>query len=93
MKTRFSSFVGVMALVFSIGVAWLSTAPAGNKVQIENVVSSPSHQNSLILRPSDSKSYNPMSFKGRAIVLSSPLSFDLRNGAMKTGFTLLNDGK
>lgn len=93
MKNRFSHLVAVVALSFSIGIPWLSAAPAGEKAQIEKVVASPNDKISLVFCLTDGTPSYAVNFKERPVILSSALGFELKGGAMKTGFTLLDAQK
>src|ERR1035437_6993933 len=90
MKNRFSLLIAVVALFFSVGVPWLSAAPAGKKAQIEKVVTSPDNKISLVFSRTDGRPAYAVNFKKRPVILSSALGFELKDGAMKTGFMLLD---
>src|ERR1035437_7291078 len=93
MKNRFSLLIAVVALSFSVGGPWLSAAPAGKKAQIEKVIASPNDKISLAFSLTDGTPAYAVNFKKRPAILSSALGFQLKDGAMKTGFTLLDARK
>jgi hypothetical protein len=70
MKNRFSHLVAVVvvvALSFSIGVPWLSAAPAGEKAQIEKAVASPNGNISLAFDLPDGAPSYAVKFKGKLL--------------------------
>ena len=71
MKNRFSHLVAVVvvvvALSFSIGVPWLSAAPAGEKAQIEKVVILPNGKISLAFDLPDGVPSYAVKFKGKLL--------------------------
>jgi len=93
MKNRFFIIAAVVALSLSVGAPWLSAAPADGKAQIEKVVTSPNHKISLVFSLADGTPSYAVNFKKRPVILSSALGFELKDGAMKSGFTLLDARK
>ena len=93
MDNRFSLLAGVITLSFSVCVPSLSAAPAGKKAQIEMSVTSPENKISLVFSLTDGMPSYAVNFKQRPVILSSALGFELKDGAMKTNFTLLDARK
>ena len=93
MSNRFIPYMVAGALVFSLGLHWLPAAPAGNKAPIEKVVASPNGKLSLVFSLTDGSPAYAVTFMGRPVILASALGFDLKDTAMKSGFTLLGAKK
>ena len=58
-------------------------------MQIGKIITSPDHKISLAFDLTDGMPTYSVNFKGRPVILSSPLGFDLKDGEMKEGFALL----
>ncbi len=93
MKKRCSHFVALIVLSFLVGVSRLSAAPAGARAPIEKFVASPSDKISLTFSLTDGTPSYAVNFKKRPVILSSALGFELKDGAMKTDFKLLDAKK
>jgi alpha-glucosidase len=90
MKKYCLLFVAGMMLFFLGGVPCLSTAYAGVNAPVEKSVASPDGKISLMFKLTDGTPAYVVNFKGRPVILSSALGFELKDGSMKTGFTLLD---
>jgi alpha-glucosidase len=93
MHNRFSLLVAAIAVSFLTGVSGLSGAATGGKAEIEKVVASPNGRVSLTFSLAGGAPSYAVNYKSEPVILSSALGFDLKDGAMKTGFTLLDAGK
>ena len=58
-------------------------------MQIEKIITSPDHKISLAFDLTNGTPTYSVNFKGRPVILSSALGFELKDGEMKTGFALL----
>jgi alpha-glucosidase len=92
MNNRFSLLVAAIVVSFSIGVPGLLGSPTGEKAEVEKVVASPNGRISLTFSLAGGAPSYAVNFKAEPVILSSALGFDLKDGAMKTGFTLLDVG-
>jgi alpha-glucosidase len=93
MQKIFSLPVAVLAISFSVGAPGLSAAPDENTAKIGKVVASPDNKISLVFDLNGGTPSYAVNFKGWPVILSSALGFELKDGAMKTGFTLLDARK
>ena len=83
------TFLVVIATLLA-GGHWLFAAPIGQKPQIEKVVASPNGNISLAFSLADGTPSYAVQFKKLPAILPSALGFELKDGAMKNGFTLLD---
>jgi alpha-glucosidase len=93
MRNRFSLPVAVLAFSLSVGAPKLSAAPDGNTARTGKAVASPDGKISLVFELTGGAPSYAVNFKGQPVILPSALGFDLKDGAMKTGFTLLDARK
>ncbi len=92
MKNRRPIIATIVALCFSLGVPWNSTA-ADKPVRIEKMVSSPDQKISLVFNLTDGTPSYSVNFNKHPAILPSALGFELKDGSMKSGFTLLDTKK
>ncbi len=90
MKIRCFFVAAVVAINFSVGITWPSTAKADEKVNTEKIVTSPNHKISLAFSLAGGTPAYAVNFKKQPVILSSALGFELKDGSMKSGFTLLD---
>ena len=88
MKNRCSLVAAVVTLFFLVGIPWLPSATADEKVKIEKAVTSPNHKISLVFSLTDGTPSYAVNYKKRPVILSSALGFELKDSTMKTGFSL-----
>src|SRR5258708_16188746 len=93
MQNRVTLPAVLLVFSLSIGALKISAAPDGITVQSRKVVTSPDDKISLVFDLTGGTPSYAVNFKGQPVILSSALGFELKDGAMKTGFTLLDTAK
>ena len=93
MKNCCSFLAAFVALSFFIGISSSSAPAADEPAHVEKIVSSPDQKISLVFSLTDGTPTYAVNFKKRPVILSSALGFELKDGSMKSGFTLLDAGK
>ncbi len=93
MKNHCSLVTVVVALSFSLGIPWPSAIAADEQMHVEKMVASPNHKISLIFSLTNGTPSYAVNFKKQPVILSSALGFELKEGSMETGFSLLDAGK
>lgn len=88
MKIHFSIIAAVVVLSFTVGKHSLSAAPASEKARFNKVVASPNQGISLTFSLTDGTPSYTVTFKQRPVILASALGFELKDGSLKSGFTL-----
>jgi alpha-glucosidase len=84
MKNCLSFPASLLAFTLLANAPWLRAA------EIEKSVASPNHQITLAFDLTDGTPSYSVKFKDRPVILNSALGFELKDGGMKTDFTLTN---
>ncbi len=79
------------SLLIAAIVLSLSAAPLVQAARIDKLVASPDDRLALVFSLADGKPSYAVNFKQRPAILSSALGFDLKDGALKTDFKLLDE--
>ena len=90
MKNRCLFVAAIVAFSFSLGAPWLSATAADEQAHAEKTISSPDQKISLVFSLTDGTPTYAVNFRKRPVILSSALGFELKDGSMKSGFTLLD---
>jgi alpha-glucosidase len=91
MKKTSSCLAALLMLTVFLNSPVSSAAPA--KTDVEQTVSSPDGKISLVFNLTGGTPSYAVKFKGRPAILPSALGFELKDGALKTGFSLLEARK
>ncbi len=89
MKNSRVFLIAVATLIFLAGGQRLFAASVVPASQIEKTVVSPDGNISLTFSLTDGTPAYSVNFKGRPVILSSPLGFELKEGSLKSGFALV----
>ena len=90
MKNRCYLAAAVVALTFSFDMPWPAAAAGGEKVHVEKTLSSPDQRLALVFSLTSGTPSYAVNYKKRPVILSSALGFELKDGSMKSGFSLLD---
>ena len=84
-------FISIITFTLLIGFFW--SAAAADKVSIEKTFASPDNEILLTFSLTDGIPAYAVSYKNHAVLLTSKLGFELKDGDLKSGFALLDTTK
>jgi alpha-glucosidase len=93
MKNIFFVVLVFITLAFSIIITCVSAAPIGEKSKIEKTLTSPNDAIKLVFSLADGTPSYMVNFNGHPVILPSALGFELKDGGLKTDFTLVKTSK
>ncbi len=93
MKKRPSLLAAAVIFTILAGASSLLAEPAESRTQTQKVVASPNDKIVLTFDLAEGMPSYAVKFQGKPVILRSALGFELKDGAMKTGFKLLDAKK